>query len=487
MAVPDEEQPLLCRQITEESIKRDEVILDFEPLDPEDPRNWSDGFKWFIVLLLACMAFTVTFTCIGVVPVASLIVSDLDGHASSSSTAALIVTIWELGEAAGPLLNAPLSELLGRYFVMNVCNCLFIIFTLIAAGSQSTNLFITARMLTGVAVAANVLNPAIIGDIFESERRGSAMSLIMLAPLIGGAIGPAISGAIAQTLGWRMVLVMAAGLALVCEILFLTCFRETYKMTILRRRMKKMKQESGEFEDATVKRKRDSALELWHAITRPFVVLFGSPVLMLMAVFAAVSFSYFYVLCISLPDILQDVYGFTPVQAGSAFIFFTVGSFLSVLLCNFSLDRIYIAFRGSEDEKGKPEYRLPLTILGAIVLPLAVAAYGWVAEYQGPVYLLLTAVALVDFALLLTMIPIQAYIVDACGLYSASAMTGVVVTRCLAGTFLPLCTRPLVDQLGFGWGFTCFGALSLSLAIIPVLLFKYGDKWRQRSEFTRDA
>lgn len=58
MAPADEEQPLL-RTVTEDSVKHDEVILDFEPLDPEDPRNWSDAFKWFIVLLLACMAFTV--------------------------------------------------------------------------------------------------------------------------------------------------------------------------------------------------------------------------------------------------------------------------------------------------------------------------------------------------------------------------------------------------------------------------------------------
>jgi hypothetical protein len=58
MTIPDEEQPLL-RQITEDDTKHDEVILDFEPLDPEDPRNWSDAFKWCIVLLLASMAFTV--------------------------------------------------------------------------------------------------------------------------------------------------------------------------------------------------------------------------------------------------------------------------------------------------------------------------------------------------------------------------------------------------------------------------------------------
>jgi hypothetical protein len=58
MAIADEEQPLL-RQLTQEDAKHDEVILDFEAADPQDPRNWSEGFKWCIVLLLACMAFTV--------------------------------------------------------------------------------------------------------------------------------------------------------------------------------------------------------------------------------------------------------------------------------------------------------------------------------------------------------------------------------------------------------------------------------------------
>jgi hypothetical protein len=60
MAITDEEQPLL-RQVTREDAKfaGDEVILDFEVADPEDPRNWREGYKWCIVLLLACMAFTV--------------------------------------------------------------------------------------------------------------------------------------------------------------------------------------------------------------------------------------------------------------------------------------------------------------------------------------------------------------------------------------------------------------------------------------------
>jgi MFS family permease len=442
-----------------------------------------------------------TFTCIGVVPVASEIVSDLDGRHSSSANSALLVTIWELGEAAGPLLIAPLSEILGRYPVFNVCNIGFIAATILAVCSQSSGVFIAARMLTGLCVASNVLNPAIIGDIFESEQRGSAMSLVMLAPLIGGAIGPAISGAIAQTIGWRRMLTIAAGLAIVCEVLFLVYFRETYKMAILRRRAAKTMQETGEIPES--KSTHEHLAKLWHSITRPFAVLFGSSVLMLLSLFASVAFSFFYVISVSLPSILLERYDFRLGMIGPTFISFSkwpqtsicavadhlpgVGSFCSVLVCNFTLDRIYIKLRGPEGGKGKPEYRLPLSIVGALLLPFSVTAYGWIAEYRLPVMLLLASVALMGFSLLLTVIPLSAYVIDACGMYSASAMTGVIVTRCLMGTFLPLTTGPLTDALGYGLGFSILGALSLCLVVIPICIYKFGEKWRQHSEFTKDS
>lgn len=89
---------------------------------------------------------------------------------------------------------------------------------------------------------------------------------------------------------------------------------------------------------------------------------------------------------------------------------------------------------------------------------------------------------MIDGATLLVMIPLSAYVVDACGVYSASAMTGVIVTRCLMGTFLPLGEGPLTDTFGYGWGMTFFGLLSLSLAPIPVLVMRYGEKWRKGSE-----
>jgi MFS family permease len=240
----------------------------------------------------------------------------------------LLVTIWELGEAAGPLFIAPLSEVYGRYPVFNIANICFIIGTLVAAASQSTLVFVFARFLTGCAVASNVLNPSIIGDMLPPEERGSPMSLIMLAPLMGGAVGPAIAGALAQTLGWRQVLCLAALIAIVCEFAFFTLLRETYKPRILQKRVKRIRRYSSNPETLALARsvmtgtgRTKSAI--WESMKRPARVFYGSSVLQLLSLYGALEFSMFYVMSTSLPDILNDVYNFPPSLSGASFLCFS--------------------------------------------------------------------------------------------------------------------------------------------------------------------
>lgn len=252
--------------------------------------------------------------------------ADLPGQGHNSKSASvLLVTIWELGEAAGPLFIAPLSEVYGRYPVFNVTNVLFITATVLAALSQSTPLFIAARALTGLAVASNVLNPSIVGDMFISEQRGSPMSLLLLAPLIGGAIGPAIAGAVAQSLGWRWVVWMSAILAGACELVFLTCFRETYKVPILLRRAAKLRRETGNtaLRTAFDSDSDGSAKKFRSSIMRPATVFFGSGVLQVLSLFGSFVFTYFYIMSTTLPDILERFYGLSPAAVGSIFLFFS--------------------------------------------------------------------------------------------------------------------------------------------------------------------
>lgn len=144
------------------------------------------------------------------------------------------------------------------------------------------------------------------------------MSAVMLAPLIGGAIGPAIGGAIAETVGWRVVLYISVGLASACEVLFLCYFQETYKVAILRRRAAKLWK--GPEMPRHMASPEMNIRKLYHLASRPLGMLFGSGILFSLAMFGSVSFSYFYVMSVSLPDILQDIYGFSPAQTGAAFI-----------------------------------------------------------------------------------------------------------------------------------------------------------------------
>ena len=133
-----------------------------------------------------------------------------------------------------------------------------------------------------------------------------------------------------------------------------------------------------------------------------------------------------------------------------------------------------------------PEYRLPLAILGAFTMPFLIMAFGWIAEFHLPLPLLLFTIALIGNTTMLGFLPVTSYVVDASKLYAASAMTALIVTRCLMGTFLPLTTAPLVSKFGYGWAFTMLGGASLILAPIPVFVFRYGAKWRQKSKYTKD-
>ncbi|KAE8445213.1 hypothetical protein EG329_013585 [Mollisiaceae sp. DMI_Dod_QoI] len=494
----EESQPLL-RQISEPRHPTiNDPRVDFDPdWDPENPLDWPKTYKLCIVSLLALMAFTVTFTCVGLVPVADRIVHDLEGEENRSASI-LLVTVWELGEACGPLLIAPLSEIYGRYPAFNVANLFFIIGVVLAALSPTTSLLIFARFLTGFAVASNVLNPAIIGDIFPSHSRGSGMSLVMLAPLVGGAIGPALSGVIAESLGWRTILWMSAIIAICCETLFFVFFRETYKVVILQRRAARLRAETKDESFKCAWESKEAATQLYwetvrDSIQRPMLMMWKSRVLKIMAFYGAMIFTFYYVLATTLPGILRERYAFSPAWTGYSFLSFSIGATAGIIICNLFLDRLYTFLgrkSGSHDVDGTPhpENRLPFLIFGALLMPITIFFYGFIPSLHSPssqsnplslsISLFLITVALQGFFLLIISVSLASYIVDAFGLYSASAMTIVLIVRCLAGTVLPLCIPPLENALGLGGGFAVLAGISLVLVPLPGVVWWWGESWR---------
>lgn len=162
-----------------------------------------------------------------------------------------------------------------------------------------------------------------------------------------------------------------------------------------------------------------------------------------------------------------------------------IGATGGIIVCNGFLDRIYVMLGKSSGKNASPEFRLPFTIGGGALLPAVVALYGWVPYARWAVSLLLLAVALLGFVMILIWVPLSSYVVDAFGLYSASAMTIVLIARCLGGTLLPLVVPPLTDALGVGYGFLVLATVCLALIPLPTAVMRYGSRWRQKSMYTR--
>lgn len=74
---------------------------------------------------------------------------------------------------------------------------------------------------------------------------------------------------------------------------------------------------------------------------------------------------------------------------------------------------------------------------------------------------------------------IAVYLVDAFGIFAASATAASAVFRSLLGALLPLGGRDLFENLGTGWGSSLLGFLALAMTPLPFLFWQYGERIRK--------
>lgn len=129
-----------------------------------------------------------------------------DFHVANETLGSLVISIYVLGLALGPLILAPLSEVYGRLIIYSVTNVLYVIFTVACGVSTDLTMMIVWRFLAGcVGSAPLAIGAGTIADLFPLEQRGLALSLFSLGPIAGPAIGPVIGGFLSQAKGWRWI------------------------------------------------------------------------------------------------------------------------------------------------------------------------------------------------------------------------------------------------------------------------------------------
>jgi multidrug resistance protein len=141
---------------------------------------------------------------------------------------------------------APLSEIYGRVIVYHVCNIGFLAFIVGCALAPSLNVLIGCRLLSGIFGSCTLANGGgSIADMIGQEKRGAAMAIFSVGPLLGPVIGPVAGGFLANGKGWRwdfwVLLIVGAFIGIAMAIFM----RETFAPILLQKKVKRLRKETG--------------------------------------------------------------------------------------------------------------------------------------------------------------------------------------------------------------------------------------------------
>lgn len=401
-----------------------------------------------------------------------------------------MLSIFVAAYALGPLIWGPLSELYGRVIILQISNLWFLLFNLGCGLAQQKNQMFAFRFLAGIGGSAPMaVGGAVLGDLFSAEERGKAMSVYSLTPLLGPAIGPIAGGWIAERTSWRWVFystTIACGLIQAVGMLFL---QETYAPALLHLKKKRLIKQTGNEKLYTEFDQPDRTLSqlLVVALTRPFRMLVTQPIVQVMSVYMMYLYGLTYLVLSTFPKLWAIEYHQSTGIQGLNYLSLGLGYFLGAQVCAPLQDRIYAALKRRyvpDGGPGRPEFRVPLMIPSAVLLPAGLLIYAWTAEkhthWIGPNI----GATILGTATIISFQCLQGYAVDSYTRYAASAVGAMTVLRSLAGFGFPLFAPAMYARLGYGIGGTVLAACAVAVGWpSPVFLWLYGPRLRTKSKF----
>ncbi|KZT27656.1 MFS general substrate transporter [Neolentinus lepideus HHB14362 ss-1] len=464
---------------------KDVQLVVWKPDDPEDPRNWSNGYRWYLTAVVALSVIACAFG-------SAIVTGDFDGIEAefgvSEVVVALSVSLMVVGFGIGPLAWSPLSELYGRKLLLAVPFWVYVIFNIPCALAKNIGTLLVCRFLCGIFASAPLtLAGGVISDIWDNNERGFAIAIFAAAPYGGPVLAPLVGGFIGMQVGWRWLFWVNMIFAAVCAVL-VTIMPETYAPVLLKKRAARMRKEQGRDNIVTEQElfPRPFSEVLVETLIRPFQMLLTEPILLLMSLYISLIYGLLYAFFFSFPVVFGEGYGFSDGIVGVTFCSVLIGLAIALLVTP-RLEKFYAKKVEEGGGKADPEARLPGMMLGAPFVPISLFIFGWTAPpYVNPVGGNWVGPCIsgipFGFGMVVIYFAANAYLIDAFPAYVASALAAKVVVRSGMGAAMPLFMVQMFHGLGNGWAASLLAFLALGICPIPFLFYRYGKSIRARSK-----
>ncbi|KAL7416407.1 MFS general substrate transporter [Mrakia frigida] len=470
------------KEIMQKGKKTKIILLHFEEGDPEDPLNWSKSRKWFTTFLLCMM------TClIGLSTSAYSNTIDRMTTEFGVSTVAGQVGMFTFNAACAiaPLFLAPLCELIGRREVYLTAYGLFVLCFLFLALGKNIGTEIVGRLFSGLfGSCGTILVGGTLADIWKTKERSVPMSCFTFVAIFGTIAAPVYSGYITQYIGWRWVEwvhMIANGILFIVELFF---FKETRGAKILAVRAKALRKET---KDESYRSPSDLESEsvkdlLTKSSTRAIKLLIGEPVLFLFGFWIAMAWGITFLFLSVIPLTFAGNHGWSEGNAGLPYFGLMFGCVVG-FVTGLWADRKYDAVQKENNGVAVPEYRLYGAMFFSPLLPIGLFIFSFTqyahVHWIAPIIALVPIIVGIYHIFLAT----YNYTTDAYGDMSSSAIAGQGFMRNMFAASFPLFATQMFKGMGYQFAGLLLALITLALAPIPFVLFKYGTRIRASSTY----
>lgn len=467
----------------------DAFLVTFESTNShqDNPRNWSFQYRTFVLLVYALFSLTGPYASSMISPAAISIGQDLGIHTSLEQN--LLVGLYMLAFFVGPLLSAPLSEAIGRRYVVLTCSIVFICFNIGCAVAQTSSQLLVLRFFSGMFSGAIIpMGGGAVSDMFEVHERGISMAIYTIAPVLGPCIGPLVGGWIIQGWGeseWRWIFWTGTFLTAFTLVVGFFFARETYAPRILTLKAKRVRKETGDdrFYSAFEIQSETPKQKLKRYLLRPVIFLFTEIAVLLPSLYLSVIYACFYLCIVSIPRVFSTKYGYRPGISALQNISLGSGSVICCQLGGRFVDHLY-KHLSTKHGRRRPEYKLPLMMITVFVLPAAMILFGWTSQYRQVWIAPDIGLFFIGGAVSGSILQVQMYLADLMTIYAASAISAATSLRSLFAFIFLLFSNAMFDTLDIGWSLSLLALITAVIGIpSPFLLYRYGPYLRSKSKY----
>lgn len=336
--------------------------------------------------------------------------------------------------------------------------------------------------------ASTTMGAGVLGDLWRAEERGLSVNLYTLVTLLGPTLGPLLGGFITQYSSWRWSFWVISILGAFIQIVATLFFRETFAPVLLGRKAAKLRRETGNHALHTKWETSDRtfATVAKTALVRPFILLGTQPILQVLTLYITYLFGLTNLALATFPALWSAQYHESVSISGLNYLSLAIGYILGTQSCSRLIDIVYKRLKRTRGNGiGQPEFRLPLLLPGALMVPIGLVWYGWSAQKQlswaMPDAGAVIFAAGIKYGLQCT----QLYALDVYPTYAASASAAGTFMRSLAGFGFPLFAPYLYQRLDYGWGNSVLALVAVMIGLpMPFLLWVYGPALRRRSPYS---